>query len=211
MGSAGFSVWREVSAHMMSTNWVLSNKTQNFPLVYHWRILDTSEVNEPLDEGEWKNYVEYWDGSIEVGERVRANHNASAYIALFIEYYPMTLNKWLTTKLSEGSTAIDKAIEMVEKELLETTFFMNTNEMLHFNAHFHNILTDGQEIYFSDFGLATSLQFSLSNEELQFYINHQNYDRCYVATALTNWIVSRCFEKERREEVLKEYANGNTP
>ncbi len=35
VGSAGFNVWREVSAHMMSTNCVLTNKTQNFPLVYH--------------------------------------------------------------------------------------------------------------------------------------------------------------------------------
>ncbi len=123
----------------------------------------------------------------------------------------MTLNKWLTTQLAEGSNAIDTAIEMVESKLLETTFFMNANGMLHFDAHFHNILTDGQQIYFSDFGLTTSLQFALSNEELQFFQHHQNYDRCYVATALTNWIISRCFGKEQSEEVLKEYANGNTP
>ncbi|MEC7838586.1 MAG: protein kinase family protein [Chlamydiota bacterium] len=211
VGSAGFNVWREVSAHRMTTEWVLANKTQNFPLVYHWRTLDNTDKKEPLNEEEWKKYVAYWDGSEEVGERVRANHNAPTSIAIFIEYFPMTVKRWLATQLDEGPKAIDRAVAIVEKKLLETTFFMNTRGMLHFDAHFDNILTDGEQIYFTDFGLSTSLQFSLSNEELQFFKHHQNYDRCYVITVLTQWIISKFFGKDQSEEILREYACGKIP
>ena len=100
---------------------------------------------------------------------------------------------------------------MVERNLKDTVAFINAKGMLHFNAHFHNILTDGEQLYFSDFGLATSSQFALSKEELQFFQNHQNYDRCYVVTTLTSWIISRVFGKDRFDEVLNDYANGKTP
>ncbi len=83
--------------------------------------------------------------------------------------------------------------------------------MLHFDAHFHNILTDGDQLYFSDFGLATSSQFALSKEESLFFSKHQNYDRCYVVTILTSWIISRLFGMGCFDEVLNDYANGKTP
>jgi hypothetical protein len=34
VGSGGFSVWRELSAHIMSTEWVLSRENKNLPLMY---------------------------------------------------------------------------------------------------------------------------------------------------------------------------------
>ena len=211
VGSGGFSVWRELSAHIMSTEWVLSNENENFPLMYHWRIVNNSDEKLPLDEEELKNYVKYWGDSSAIGERFRANHAASAYIALFIEYIPDNLNTWLKQELSKGDSSIDKAIEMVERNLKDTVAFINTKGMLHFDAHFHNILTDGQQLYFSDFGLATSSQFALSKEELQFIQNHQNYDHCYVVSRLTSWIISRVFGKDRFDEVLETYANEQTP
>lgn len=211
VGSGGFSVWRELSAHIMSTEWVLSNENKNLPLMYHWRILNNSDEKAPLDEEELKNYVKYWGDSSAIGERFRANHDAPAFVALFIEYIPDTLNTWLRQQLSKEDGSIDKAVEMVERNLKETVAFINAKGMLHFDAHFHNILTDGEQLYFSDFGLATSSQFALSKEELQFFQNHQNYDRCYVVTTLTSWIISRVFGKDRFDEVLNDYANRNTP
>jgi hypothetical protein len=211
VGSGGFSVWRELSAHILSTEWVLSSENGNLPLMYHWRIINNSDEKAPLDEEELKNYVKYWDDSSAIGERVRANHDASAYVALFIEYIPDTLDTWLNKQLSKGDGSIDKAIEMVERNLNETIAFINSKGMLHFDAHFHNILTDGEHLFFSDFGLATSSQFSLSQEEMQFFQNHQNYDRCYVVMTLTDWIISRLFGKDRCDEVLQEYAEGKTP
>lgn len=124
--------------------------------MYHWRIINNSEEKTQLDEEELKNYVKYWDNSSPIGERIRANHDASAFVALFIEYIPDTLNTWLSKELSKGDCSIDKAIEMVECNLRDTIAFINSKGMLHFDAHFHNILTDGEQLYFSDFGLATS-------------------------------------------------------
>lgn len=211
VGSGGFSVWRELLSHIMSTEWVLSNENRNFPLMYHWRIIKNSDETAPLDEEEFKNYVKYWSDSTAIGERVRANHDAPTFVALFIEYVPDTLNTWLSKQLSQEEGSLDKAIEMVECNLKDTIAFINSKGMLHFDAHFHNILTDGDQLYFSDFGLATSSQFDLSKEEMQFFQKHQNYDRCYVVTILTSWIISRLFGKDRCDAILQDYANQKTP
>ncbi|MDB2614293.1 hypothetical protein N9Y92_03960 [Chlamydiales bacterium] len=164
-----------------------------------------------MDEEELENYITYWDNSLAIGERVRANHNASSYVALFIEYLPETLLSWLGKQLTKEDSSLDKVVEMVERNLQQTTTFINSKGMLHFDAHFNNILTDGERLYFSDFGLATSSQFTLSEEERQFIQTHQNYDRCYVATKLTSWIISNLFGKDRLEEVLQDYVNRKTP
>ena len=211
VGSEGFSVWREVSAHVMSTNWVLESENQNFPLTYHWRILKNSLDKKPLDEEGFKKNVAYWNDSSVIGQRIRANHDASTHVVLFVEYIPQTVRSWLSEQFAKGGDSFDEAIEMVEKNLLETTEFMNAKGMLHFDAHFKNILTDGKRLYFSDFGLATSSQFALSKEEEEFFHNHQNYDRCFVVTNLTHCILSNVFGKERVNEVVQEYAHGKTP
>jgi hypothetical protein len=39
VGSAGFGAWRELTTHIMTTNWVITNECVNFPIMYHWRIL----------------------------------------------------------------------------------------------------------------------------------------------------------------------------
>lgn len=211
VGSGGFSVWRELSAHAMTTEWVLNEENQNFPLMYHWRTLNSFQEKKPFDEEEFNKYVAYWDNSTAIGERVRANHKALANVVIFVEYIPETLKSWLNKEFKKGNTAIDKAIAMVEENLQATSLFLNEKEMLHFDAHFHNILTDGKRLYFSDFGLAISSQFTLSKEESDFFRIHSNYDRYYVATELTNWIVSNTFGKDCVDEILEIYANGKAP
>ncbi len=39
VGSAGFGAAREVAAHLKTTQWVLDGKIENFPLLYHHRVL----------------------------------------------------------------------------------------------------------------------------------------------------------------------------
>lgn len=211
VGSGGFSVWREVAAHEMTTEWVLAGESPNFPLMYHWRILDNFQEKKPFDEDEFKKYVAYWENSSAIGERMRANHLATRNVVIFIEYIPETLKSWLGKEFKKGNAAIDKAIKMVEQNLQETSHFLCKKEMLHFDAHFHNILTDGKRLYFSDFGLAINSQFALSKEELKFFWTHINYDRYYVATQLTNWIVAKSFGKDHADIILQIYAEGKTP
>ncbi len=84
VGSGGFSVWRELSAHAMTTGCVLAKESQNFPLMYHWRILDSFQEKKPFDEDEFNNHVTYWENSLEIGQRVKANQQALSNVVIFI-------------------------------------------------------------------------------------------------------------------------------
>lgn len=65
--------------------------------------------------------------------------------------------------------------------------FMSARRLVHFDAHFANILTDGQLLYFADFGLALSADFDLSATERDFLSNHLTYDRYYTAGHLLRY------------------------
>ena len=127
-------------------------------------------------------------------------------LVLFLEYFPQTLKKWLRNKLSEGGKEASLAVSMVDRNLKNATKFMQERGLLHFDAHFSNILTDGKMLYLTDFGLATSSSFDLSDEKLNFFEEHQNYDRYYTCSDLATFIVRNSFNEEDPNTVLKEYA-----
>ena len=54
---------------------------------------------------------------------------------------------------------------------------MHLHGLYHFDSHLSNILTDGEHIYISDFGLATDTHFALSKEKVQFLQKHKRYDQ----------------------------------
>jgi hypothetical protein len=148
LGSAGFGVWREVAVHAMTTDWVLQDRFQGFPLLYHWRVLPLPPP--PLAGAEVEHWVARWDGSSAVRARMEAISTASAAAVLFLEHVPYTVNGWLSTHRDLGAFAF------VEKELAAGVAFMGSQDLLHFDAHFENLLADGHRVYFSDFGLAIS-------------------------------------------------------
>lgn len=215
--SSGFNVWREVASHQRTTHWVLSGETSHFPLMYHHRILpcEKSVINE-------KDIAEKmlpWKEEKAIEARLRANHVASKHIVLFLEYIPYTLIEWLEKK-STHCDSLDKTIQMIHDNILTLVNFMNGKGMLHFDTHFNNILTDGERLYLTDFGLATASNFILSEEEKQFFKKHHNYDRSYGVTQLTDWILNYAFgplAKKRSDggiyldSILKDYAFGKTP
>ena len=88
---------------------------------------------------------------------------------------------------------------------------MNAHGMIHFDRHPGNILTDGQNIYFTDFGLATSLQFELCEEELLFFKKHTDYDKGCTANFIVCGILDALFgqNENKKQAVLHEYATGN--
>ncbi len=50
IGSAGFESWRELAAHIMTTNWVITGQCPNFPMMYHWRIVKDTDSKSISDE-----------------------------------------------------------------------------------------------------------------------------------------------------------------
>jgi hypothetical protein len=187
--ASGFGVWRELAANTMTTNWVLAKQTEAFPLMYHWRVLPGAA---PLSDehADVDRVVAYWDGSAAVRRRLEALAQASASVMLFLEYIPRNLDAWLTSELAAGPDALTAACAMVQRCLRTDIAFMNTHGLLHFDAHFRNILTDGNCLYFADLGLATSSRFDLSTDERDFLALNASHDAGYALRELLNWIVA---------------------
>jgi hypothetical protein len=72
--------------------------------------------------------------------------------------------------------------------------FLRSQGLLHFDAHFLNLLTDGRRIYFADFGLAAHGGFDLDAAETDFHRRHRDYDRGYTAAHLSRWLISRLLD-----------------
>lgn len=49
IGSMGTGVFRELLAHIKTTNWVLNGESANFPLLYHYRIMPFFGEREEMD------------------------------------------------------------------------------------------------------------------------------------------------------------------
>jgi len=75
---------------------------------------------------------------------------------------------------------------------------MGATGLWHFDAHFHNVLTDGERLFITDFGLASSARFELSGAEVRFLEEHALHDGCYVVTELVNWVVTAMSEAGRQ-------------
>ncbi len=190
LGSAGFGAGRELAAHKLATEWVTSGACTNFPLLYHWRVMEgrrpdtmTHRQVEDLNIA-----VEFWDNSEAVRHRLEALHEASAHLLLFLEYIPETLHQWLLVQLGNNGNGADSAVAKVEKDCNATSAFFSANNFVHFDAHFNNILSNGN-LYYSDFGLALSEQFDLEKEEVDFLRHHRSYDRCVSIVSLVQTLM----------------------
>ncbi|MFJ2029557.1 serine/threonine protein phosphatase [Streptosporangium sp. NPDC087985] len=210
---SGFGVWRELAVHAMTTNWVLGRQCESFPLMYHWRVLAGPPPRTPTSEerADLARTVAYWDGSPAVRERLEAVTRSSASVVLFLEYIPQNLHEWLTAQVALGDDAVESACAMVERSLRTGVSFMNSNGLLHFDAHFENILTDGRHLYFADFGLAKSSRFDFEESESGFFAEHLSYDRDYTTAHLVNWLATALCSQMDRKALLREYAEGGNP
>lgn len=189
VGSPGFGVWRELAANVAATEWVLNAQCERFPLMYHWRELPGAPHprEEPADV---ERAVSFWNGAPAIRSRLNAIRQSSASVVMFFEYIPQNLQQWLAEQKQAGDAAVEAACAMVERNLLSDVARMNACGLMHFDAHFRNILTDGECLYFADLGLATMREFDLSIDEAKFIDQHANHDTSYVATQLVNWLVS---------------------
>ncbi|WP_405689840.1 protein kinase family protein [Streptomyces sp. NBC_01185] len=212
VGGPGFGAWRELAVHTMTTDWVLSGQYQGFPLMYHWRVLPDTAVH-PGELADVERAVAFWGGGPEVRRRIEALQQASASLTLFLEYIPRTLHEWLTEQVQADADTADRACSLVENELEAGTSFMNAHGLLHFDAHFENILTDGRRLYFADYGLALSSRFDLSPSEIRFFGLHATYDRCYTVSWLVNWLITALYGYERTERLalIRACAEGREP
>ncbi|WP_432166121.1 protein kinase family protein [Streptomyces sp. bgisy031] len=215
VGSAGFGAWRELAVHTMTTNWVLGDEYAGFPLMYHWRVLPDSPPEGFTDEfGGLEGAVAHWEGSPAVRDRLEAIGQSSCSLVVFLEHVPHTLAEWLAehrnTAVTEGADG--SPFLWVEEALMSGAAFMSSRGLVHFDAHFDNILTDGRQLYFADFGLALSSRFDLSADESNFLSDHLAYDHCYTASHLLQYHVLDGVRGDAEREVfLHDWIAGRRP
>lgn len=216
LGAPGFGVWRELAAHSMTSNWVLTKRCEHFPLMYHWRVLPGRPSRTPTSEelADIPGTVEFWNGSPAVRTRLEAIATAAASVVLFLEYIPQNLHEWLTMQFTMGDAAVESACAMLERDLRTPVSVMNSNGFTHFDTHFENILTDGRRLYLTDFGLTTSTRFELSGTERPFLRKNETHDGCHTVTQLVRWLVTALAgttDPAERREYVRRCAEGAVP
>jgi hypothetical protein len=205
LGGPGFSAWRELAATQIANGWVLSGACANFPLLYHWRVLP-SDQREEL-EGD----VDFWIESAAVRARLEAIHDATAHVVLFCEYIPQNLLEWLSEQVQMSDEAAQTAIAFVDAHLTPTIDFMNARGFTHFDTHFENITTDGRRFCFGDFGLALSLEFELTEDEVAFLARHRRYDHGRAGVGYAHCLSTAFFGKDQWKENLRTFMKTAQP
>lgn len=209
VGSGGFGVWREIAALNMASNWALTGACKNFPLLYHTRILQHDDIGGHESKKDIEESVQRWNNSSAVKHRLQAMNRATSSVAVFSESIPQNLHSYLAQQVQKGPDQFDAAVKMADQNLEKTASFMAAHGMIHFDAHAHNIMTDGHRLYFADFGLALSSLFDLSDEEKTFFAEHKNYDKIYVQDDLICQILEVLkFEEQDGIDLVKKYQHG---
>ncbi len=167
-GSTGFGVFRELVTYIKTTNWVLAGAIATFPLMYHYRIISWNGRRADVDRSSIKGYVEYWGNSENAGKYVLDRAIANYELVLFLEYIPHVLEKWLQENPNKLQQPLD--------DLRTTIDFLRTKGIIHFDAHFRNVLTDGEQTYLTDFGLILDKSFMLTAHEKSFFEQNTFYD-----------------------------------
>jgi hypothetical protein len=182
VASPGFNAWRELAANMMVTDAVLAGETESFPLLHHWRVLP-GRAPIAAEHADIDTAVAALDGHPAVRARLEALATASWSLVLFCEYLPYPMLDWLREDpVSKANT--------VERQLSLIVAVLRRRELLHMDGHFGNLRTDGERIYLTDFGLATSPRFDLSAAEHDFARRNATHDAGYAAMRLVNWLVT---------------------
>jgi hypothetical protein len=180
VGSAGFGIYRELVAHIKTTNWVLSGEIETFPLMYHHRIVPRRAETDAIDEDRHARYVEYWNGNEAIGQYMRDRHAAKHELLIFLEYFPYVVWDWLGKN--------QKAHAQIIADLSDTIRFLRSKGLIHFDVHFGNVITEGERAYLTDFGLVLDRSFGLNPDEKTFYKQNLDYDYAEMVSGL-GWAI----------------------
>ena len=198
IGSCGFGTWRELAAHELANQWVLSGACPHFPLLHGWRVLPLV----PRGDDDRRSMIP-WGNDPAIRRRLSSLEEATSSVAVFLEHFPQTLSQWLADRLAHDLDPMAVVAE-TEANLLELLTFCGDRGLLHMDAHFENLLTDGEGFFLGDFGLAISQTFSLDAEEREFFEKHRDFDRCTAITSLVHAAVSHYDAREDWRGVLRE-------
>jgi hypothetical protein len=164
-GSTGFTVWRELAAHEMTTQWVLNGQCPHFPILYHWRIVP--RVPTPYVRND--ELMATWDNNPLIENKLKAMSAATTQVVLVMEKLDCTL-------LDEVSTWNKDSLPLalgIFKQYVHAHFFLVSKQMVIFDSHFNNIMLDAEKnVYLIDFGLVICPQFTDVNPGMLLEFKH---------------------------------------
>lgn len=184
VGSAGLGLWRELLTHVKTTNWVLAGEIETFPLMYHWRVVPLDR-DVHVDEAELANYVTRWNSSAALDRYVRDRVAARHELVMFLEHIPHEMGTWLASN--------QHAVDDVLRQLFGTIAFLRRHGIVHFDAHFGNVVTDGALVRLTDFGLTLDQAFSLTDDERAFLCRHTHYDYGELMMSLAGYVLGHAY------------------
>jgi hypothetical protein len=197
--STGLGIFRELATHIKTTQWILDGEIAAFPLMYYCRIMPFLGQKSTMDLDRHKIFVESWGNNTNLGNYALDRAIANYELVLFIEYVPHVLETWL----HENPNTLERSLN----EIRTTIDFLRMKGIIHFDAHFRNILTDGDRIYLTDFGLVLDRNFALMKEEEAFFEQNIFYDYGEVLRNLRHpirWSYDKCSAIDKRR-ILEKY------
>jgi hypothetical protein len=201
VGSAGFGAFRELVAHIKTTNWVLDGSIANFPLMYHYRIVPFAGTRKELDPERHAGYIRYWNGDANIDRYIRARNAAPYEILIFLEHFPYVLEPWLGKNQHRVAPLV--------REMRQAIAFLRERGILHFDAHLHNIVVDEEGTpYLTDFGLVLDKGFTLDPAQKAFFGKHLDYDDAEFLVCITSYLFSlyRQLRPAAKSKLMRRYS-----
>lgn len=161
VGSAGMGAWRELAGHQATTG------LPGFPLLLHHRVTATACPMLPTPWGE-DGYVAYWRSSPTIGRYMAARRRAHHELWIILEYIPHPMPIWLMMHQDQIDDVLTQVFGIIAS--------LRRQEIVHFDAHLANVVTDGQRCRLGDFGLVMGSGFELTSAERAFLTRHTHYD-----------------------------------
>jgi hypothetical protein len=195
VGSLGFGAWREAAILDKTNAWVRDGSAPFFPMRLHQRVLPQTTARAAADATWLDNYAKEWGGSAAVRRFAEARDDATHALVLFFEFVPHTLRAWLGIHQDRAGEAL--------AQLADAIRFLQAHGIAHMDAHFENVLTDGERIYVTDFGLALDREHALDAEESAFLERHKHYDLGLIYACVPTLLADQYFalDAARRADV----------
>ncbi len=158
-GSAGINPWRELITHINLSNWVIQGETKNFPILYHWRVIQDNDKHFEL--GLTDKLLSRFGNNPNIKKYLEARANCEYKIILFLEYIPNVLYKYIESNPNYLSQYIKESTNILN--------FLSKKGILDLDAHWGNYLVDNDSnLYLTDFGLVLDKHFKLDADEKKF-------------------------------------------
>lgn len=187
IGSPSCGVGREVAAHQLTSEWVVSGEVDFFPLLLGCRIVGLKpeiDLSEFDGDGPPQQWGPSWP---QVERRLAEMKTARSSMVLFLEHVPETLGSALHRRLAVGRG--ENVFADAVAQIIAATAWMEKQGFHHFDVHPGNILIHEGRLLFTDFGLSLHRRFDLTTEEASSLTTHRGFDRDTALMHLFHWVL----------------------